>query len=542
MSYTSFNFFLFVSVAALIYFLFPLKRFRWVVLLCANMFFYAVAGYRWSMFILFTTASTYLAALWIENISFRSRKLLQEKKGEWSREAKQAFKNRTTRRKRLVMALALVLNFGILAFLKYYNFFAGSLNEVLGALSIELSAPTLKLFLPLGISFYTFQSMGYVVDVYREKTLAQKNPLKLLLFISFFPQIIQGPISIYDQLAHQLYVIHDFDFTRFKHGCELILWGFFKKMVIADRAVIAINAVTSSYSSYAGSTLTFTVLLYSLQLYADFSGGIDISRGVAQIFDIELTENFKRPYFSTSISQYWQRWHISLGTWMKCYVFYPLATSKLFLSAGKSIKKTRFGKTAAGAHIAKVLPTGVASLIVFLLVGVWHGASWKFVAFGLWNGGVIMLSILLQPVFDGFVSALRINRKNPLFVLFQMARTFIVVLVGYVFDVAPSFAQAMMTFRLLFTDFDLVKGAGQIQKLGLTNNEYLMILVSAIVLLTVSIIREKHEKKRVTLRELLDRKPFIIRWLLIFAAVMTIIIFGAYGSGYNAADFVYMQF
>ena len=212
---------------------------------------------------------------------------MKEKKKEWDKDQKKKYKNKVKIQKRLIMTLALVINFGILAFLKYYNFFAGSLNDILGAFSLDFSAPSLKLILPLGISFYTFQSMGYIVDVYREKTEAQKNPLKLLLFVSFFPQIIQGPISFYDQLAVQLYAPHSFDFTRFKYGCELILWGFFKKIVIADRAIIAINTVLDGYYDYSGTTLTFTILLYALQLYTDFSGGIDISRGVAQILGIE---------------------------------------------------------------------------------------------------------------------------------------------------------------------------------------------------------------------------------------------------------------
>ena len=282
----------------LVYFLFPAKKYKWTVLLAASVFFYAVAGYKYAFFILFTTLSTYLIALWISRVSDHSKKLLKEKKKEWDREQKKRYKNRVKVQKRLIMTLALLINFGILAFLKYYGFFAGSLNDLLGSFKVSFSLPTLKLFLPLGISFYTFQSMGYIVDVYREKTEAQRNPFKLLLFVSFFPQIIQGPISIYDQLAKQLFEPHDFNFTRMRHGMELILWGFFKKLVIADRAYILIGAVEKDYAQYGGTTLTFTILLYALQLYADFSGGIDISRGVAQIFGIDMIDNFKRPYLS----------------------------------------------------------------------------------------------------------------------------------------------------------------------------------------------------------------------------------------------------
>ncbi|MBQ7744259.1 MAG: MBOAT family protein [Ruminococcus sp.] len=540
MTYTSINFIFFVLVTALLYFALPLKKHKWIVLLAASIFFYLVAGYKYAMFILFTAVSTYLIGLWIDKISKNSKAVLKKNKAEWDRETKKKYKNKVKVQKRLVMAFALVLNFGILAFLKYFNFFAGSLNDILGNFGINFSIPTLALFLPLGISFYTFQSMGYIVDVYREKTAAEKNPLKFMLFVSFFPQIVQGPISIYDQLAHQLYELHRFDFTRFKHGMMLILWGFVKKLIIADRAVIAINTVTDSYNSYGGSTLLFTILLYSVQLYADFSGGIDISRGVAQIFGIDMIDNFKRPYFSKSINEYWRRWHISLGAWLKNYLFYPVAMSNVFINASKKMKGTRFGKTAAGAHIAKVLPTSVASLIVFLVVGIWHGADWKYVGFGLWNGLIIMVSILLQPVFDIILEKLHINPKAAWYSVFQMLRTFIIVLVGYVFDVAPGINESMNTFKLILTNQSFAQARAQISELGLGKKDFIVILVGIIVIFTVSVIQERHPST--TIREMLDKKPFILRFALIFIGIMAVIVYGIYGSGYNPADFVYMQF
>ena len=500
MTYTSINFIFFVLVTALLYFALPLKKHKWVVLLAASIFFYLVAGYKYAMFILFTALSTYLIGLWIDKISKNSKAILKKNKAEWSREDKKKYKNKVKVQKRLVMSLALVLNFGILAFLKYFNFFSGSLNDILGSFGIDFSAPTLSLFLPLGISFYTFQSMGYIVDVYREKTPAQRNPLKFLLFVSFFPQIVQ----------------------------------------IADRAVIAITAVQGNYDAYGGSTLLFTVLLYSVQLYADFSGGIDISRGVAQIFGIDMIDNFKRPYFSKSINEYWRRWHISLGAWLKNYLFYPLAMSNLFITASKKMKGTRFGKTAAGAHISKVLPTSIASLIVFLVVGIWHGADWKYVGFGLWNGLIIMISILLQPVFDATLKKLHINPKAIWWGVFQMLRTFVIVLVGYVFDIAPGFDQAMRTFWLILTNQNAAAAKLQIGTLGLGKKDFIVIVIGIIVIFTASVIQERHPQT--TIREMLDKKSFALRFILIFLGIMSVIVFGIYGSGYNPADFVYMQF
>lgn len=540
MSYTSLNFFVFVAATALIYFLFPIRKYRWTILLAASYVFYLFAGYKYAAFIVITTLSTYGSALWIEKIARTSKALLKAHKADWDKEQKKTHKAKVKRAKRSVIALAVIFNLGILAFLKYYNFFAGSLNGLFRAGGFGFSAPTLKLFLPLGISFYTFQSIGYVVDVYREKVSAERNVAKVALFVSFFPQIIQGPISFYDQLAAQLYEPHEVNFTRFKHGGELILWGLFKKLVIADRAYIAIRTVLDSYGDFGGITLTFTVLLYALQLYTDFSGGIDISRGVAQIFGIDMAQNFRRPYFATTINDYWRRWHITLGAWMKEYVFYPLALSKRFTGFSKKMKATKFGSSKAGAHIAKVLPTSFASLVVFFLVGVWHGANWKYVAFGIWNGGIIMLSTLLEPVFAMMVKKLRINAEKLYFKVFQMVRTFLVVYIGYVFDVAPDLTQSMRTFRLMLTDHNLSRGLREIKSLGLATIEYALLAVCTVFLFCISLIQEKHADT--SLRIMLDRKPFMVRYWMLLIGILALLVFGVYGPGYDPADFVYMQF
>lgn len=538
MTYTSFNFLLFVGVTMAVYFLMPKKWARWPVLLAASFYFYLLLGYRYGVFLVLTTVSTYLAARWMERLAKNAKLILAQHKTDWDKEQKKTYKASIKKRKGRMVTAVLVLNFGILVFLKYYNLFAGSLNDVLGAFGIHLNAPILRLFLPLGISFYTFQSMGYLLDVYNEKVEAEKNLGKFALFVSFFPQIVQGPISIYSQLAHQLYENHDFDFTRFKHACELILWGFFKKLVIADRALIAINAVTGDYGAYNGTTLTFTVLLYALQLYADFSGGVDISRGVVQIFGIHMIDNFRQPYFADSISEYWHRWHISLGEWFRTYLFYPLAMSKSFTGAGKKIRASRFGQTEFGKHVAKVLPTSFASFIVFFLVGVWHGPNWKYVAFGVWNGGIIMLSVLLKPLYAVWLEKLKINAKSFGFRLFQMARTFLIVLVGYVFDVAPNFTQSMKTFVLAITNQNLQEGITQIQSLGLTDRDFRVLLGGMLVLVTVSILREKWGSVRL----MMDRKPFLVRYVVIVAGLILTLWYGVYGPGYDPADFVYMQF
>lgn len=538
MSYTSLNFAYFVAIVAAVYFIFPVKKYQWTVLLAASYVFYLFTGFKFAAFLITTTATTYAAALVIDNIAVKAKAELKAHKLDWDKTQKKAFKEQVAKKKRIIMLCTVVLNLGILAFLKYFNFLAGSLNDLLAGTS--LSIPTLKLFLPLGISFYTFQSVGYLVDVYREKISAERNPAKFALFVSYFPQIIQGPISFYDQLAHQLYEPHSFNFTRLKYGCELILWGLIKKVVIADRAIMTINAVVDAYTDYSGTTIAFALLLYALQLYADFSGGIDISRGVSQILGIDMIQNFRRPYFALTIDEYWRRWHISLGAWMKEYVFYPIALSRRFTGVTKKIRATKFGGTTFGAHVAKVLPTSFASLIVFLLVGVWHGASWKYVAFGLWNGGVIMLSTLLEPAFLSVNKALKIRTESFFFRLFQMGRTFLIVLVGYVFDIAPSFGAAMDMFAKMIARQDLRGALADISSFELTKKDYLVLILGVVLMFVVSLIQEKNPDT--TLRQLLDRKPFVLRYLLILTAIIVLLVFGIYGPGFNPAEFVYMQF
>lgn len=540
MAYTSLNFFLFIAVVMLLYFRFPWKQHRWVVLLAASYFFYLLASYRFVAYLLFTTGSTFLGALKIEEISRRTKQILSEHKADWDRETKKTVKAKGNRRKRRILTLVLVLNFGILIFLKYYNLFAGSLNQVLGGWGVPISAPVLNLMLPLGISFYTFQSMGYLIDVYWEKVEAQRNVGKFALFVSFFPQIIQGPISMYDQLAHQLYEPHDFSFVRFKYAAELMLWGTFKKLVIADRAVIALNAATADYSAQNGTALVFLLLLYAVQLYADFSGGIDISRGVAQIFGIDMTDNFRQPYFACSVSEFWHRWHITLGAWFRKYLFYPLAVSKSFCSIGKNIRASKLGETKAGQHIAKVLPTSLASFAVFLLVGAWHGANWKYFGFGVWYGGIMMLSPLMAPLFTSLMKKLKLQGTSFGFRLFQMLRTFLIVLLGYVFDIAPNLTEAFTTFHRMLTDHSVSTAWQQIKGMGLEIRYYKMILFGTLIMLLVDIYHEKYGCN--TIRKTLDTKPFLLRYLLILGCLVFTLCYGVWGPSFDASAFVYMQF
>lgn len=534
MSLISLQFAVFVLAAVIVYYLFP-KRYRWTVLLAASYIYYLLICNKYIIYMIVTTVSTYFGARMIEAGYQKQSEVLKAHKGEWSREERKAYKQRVTGKCRGIMLAVLLLNFGILGVLKYSGFAANVISSVASAFGAQVHFPELGFLLPLGISFYTFQTMGYIIDVYQEKVAAEKNIARFALFVSFFPQIIQGPIAMYDDLAHQLYEPHTFQFRNMKNGAALILWGAFKKMVIADRAVTVINLVTADSEAFSGTFILFTALLYALQLYADFSGGIDIVRGIGEFFGIQMAENFRRPYFSRSLTEYWHRWHITLGNWVRNYVFYPLSISKKFLDMGRWMQK-HWGK-----HLAKVVPTSLASLITFLIIGIWHGANGKYVAFGLWNGVVIMLIEICRPFNEKVGNALHVNREGKLYQLAAVLWTFILVLVGYYFDIARNFNDAVRMLIRSVTDLHLsdVHQLACLKPAGLDKYDYFVILAGAVVIFIVSVIQERSEQ---TVRDILWQKKQWVQWAVFLCGMIVIMIFGYYGPHMTPADFVYMQF
>ena len=538
MTFTSLLFALFAGITILIYYLFPLKKYQWTVLLVASYFFYVYNSYKYTVFILFTTLTIYFAAAGIEKISADTKQKVRSMKGVWTAEEKKAFKSAAEKRKRRIMAAALLANFGILFVIKYLNFLAGGLMHLFGHAAGD--AQIVSLLLPLGISFYTFQATGYLIDVFRGTVKAEKNLFRFALFVSFFPQIIQGPISAFDQLGEQLFAEHRPEWHRFKSGGELILWGLFKKLVIADRLFAAINMVAGDYRSYPGEMILFASLMYALQLYADFSGGIDIARGVARMLGIDLENNFRQPYFSKSINEYWRRWPITLGAWMKKYVFYSLAVSNLFLNISKRLAGTAFGRTSAGKHISRTLPTAFASLIVFMLIGIWHGANSRYIGFGLWNGLVIMFSTLMAPAYEKAIKALHIKAESAAWKLFQMVRTFVVVLIGYYFDIAPDIKGAFDMMWRSVADLHTDLSLSQIHELDLALSDLAVVAYGAAVILYFSIRLERSGLEAPG--DLLDRRPAWLQWIVLLAGAVSVIMLGIYGSGSEGVNFVYMGF
>lgn len=437
--------------------------------------------------------------------------------------------------KRSILILGIILNLGILIVFKYTNFFIENINTFTTN-DIEY----INLWVPLGLSFYTFQSIGYLIDIYRGKYKADRNLFKFALFVSYFPQIIQGPIGRYDQLSKQLYKRHCFDYQRIKFGIQRMLWGYFKKMVIADRVAIFVDEVFTSFDpakpdlpEYVGITVFLSALFYGIQIYADFSGGMDIVLGVSQIFGVELAENFKHPFMAKSVAEFWQRWHITLGAWMRDYLFYPLALSKPFANMAKRIRKI------CGNYIAKILPTCLASFIVFVLIGIWHGADWKYIIYGTYQAIFVSTATLLEPFYKKCRNFFKINVQCRKWKIFQTIRTIFLITIGRFFSRADSANIAFDMLRATIKKFNpWILFDESLYKMGLTPPNFRLMLITIILLFLVDSIQESGICIRIEIAKL----SIAERWILYFLGIFSIIIFGIYGLGYDSANFIYQGF
>ena len=513
-------------IAAVVYYIFPLKH-RWLVLLASSVYFYVKSG-------LIGTAVMYSAALvvWLVALLLdkktEANKLYLSEHPDITRDEKKALKATLQKEKRKVLCLGLVICFVLLFIFKYLNTTLELSFNVLNFLGLNKDAPYIDMYMPLGISFYTLQATSYVIDVYRGKQRAQKNPLRVALFVSFFPQMVQGPIGRFDHMAPQLFNGNRFNEKNVKHGLELLLWGLVKKLTLAEYAGVIANEVFNGHEKYSGFVILVGAIAYGLQVYADFSGGMDLIRGVAQVFGIEMAINFERPYFARSVSEFWRRWHITLGAWMRDYVFYPLSLSKKFAAMGKKTRKV-FGNA-----VGKVLPTFLASFITFMLVGIWHGSNLKYAGYGLWNSVIISGSILLEPFYKKVLTRLHIKEDGTPWKLFQIFRTFILVSIGRIFSRADNLTVALKMIVSIFSDFNpQIFFDGTILKLGLMLRAIIVLLFVVAILFVVSVLQERG----VRIRETLDKCPLILQLFLVSLAICFVLVFGAYGS-----DFVYQKF
>ena len=496
-----------ILAGAVLYYLCPM-RLRWMVLMLYSFALYALGGGQAICFILLTTLSTYLAARLLDAMNACVKSKIAENKS-LSREEKKQIKAQAGKCRRTVLVLTLLVNFGMLGVLKYVPDLPGMMLD--GAFSlIGKSAPAVRLFVPLGISFFIFQSAGYLIDVYNGKYPAEKNLLHYTLFVSFFPQLIQGPIGRYDALAPQLITPHRLDVGNIRNGLILMMWGFFKKKVIADTAFPLVEAVFSNHEPYGGAVIVCAVLMYSLQQYADFSGGIDLVTGGAELMGIHLAPNFKRPYFSVSLGDFWRRWHISLGGWMRDYVFYPFALTKPVQKLTKAAKKT------LGTDMARALPAALGNILVFTLVGLWHGATGHYIAWGLYNGLILAFSALMEPAYKRFGEKNEKLVSGRLFYVFRILRTFVIVNIGWYFDRALRVSDAFAMLRKTITKPCFAQMTdGTLLSLGVSAGGFGVLAGALVMLFFVSIMQERGIRMRTWLME----RPIVIRWTMLYLLV-----------------------
>lgn len=488
MSYASIEFLLFVLVLVLIYYIFP-KKHRYIVLLIGSLIFYYLFSGKYIIFILLSSVITYFSGKLIEKYNDK---------------------------RKLILTLSILLNLSFLLVLKYNNFF-GDIFRVVG-----INIPYKKFILPIGISYYTLETISYLTDIYRKRMKAETNYLKVLLFLVYFPQIVEGPIANYSRLSKTLFNTEKFNYDNFVSSFVLIAWGFIKKLVIADRAGIFVSKVFEN--NYGGMLLIIGVLLYTLQIYADFSGCIDIVSGVSELFGVKLDENFRRPFFSKSIQEFWRRWHITLGTWLKEYIFYPISLSKLNMKLNLKLRKMK------SKYISRFIITAFPLFFVWFFNGMWHGASFKYVVYGLYYYVLMMIGILLEPVFKKIISIFKINTEVWSYKFFQALRTILIVCFGMFLFRVDSFKQMGLMIHS--------KATASLFSLGLKKLDFALLMVGILVMLVVGVMQEFN----VNIRKELQKQNLLFKWLIYYIMIFSVIIFGIYGKGYDAASFIYGGF
>lgn len=522
MNFVSITFLCFVVVLLIVYYRIP-KKGQWGLLLAASYLFYLWAGINYLFFILFTTGTVYATAYRIDRQQEQQSVYLKVHREQMTREERKAYKTTVKNRNRRYMILCLVLNFSVLVGCKL------SLIEPIRSALQEGRLSFLSLGLPMGISFYLFQSAGYLMDVYHEKVKAEQNIFRFALFVSFFPQLLQGPISKYSELTKTLYAPHSFNAKQVSFGVQRMLWGYMKKLVIADR--IAIAVISLKAAEYTGAGFFVLTVFYAIQIYCDFTGGIDVAIGLSEAMGIVLPENFVRPYFSKNIAEYWRRWHITLGEWMKDYIFYPVSVCKPMLKLARASRKHL-------GNFGKRVPVYVASVVTWFVTGIWHGITPNFVVWGMMNCFVIVISEELEPLYRKFHQRFHLNEKKW-YGGFEILRMFFLMNLIRTCDLFPHVGDYFARLGSLFTAFDCTFFYdGSLLQLGLTGLDYGIIAAGILLVFSVSVMQEKHG----SVREILARQSDLVQYSVVYGLMLLILLLGNYGVGYHPANFIYNQF
>lgn len=516
MTITSFGFLIMILLGMILYYLLP-KSWQWIELLFLSVLFYFWAATPYTIvYLIISTVAAYIAT----NYEFLPK--LQGKE------------NKTVT---VIIGLTILVNIGLWLVLKGSGLWKPIFIRAGSAVTGENIMAEWSFAAALGMGYYTLQVIGYVLDCHWGNIKPQKNLLKLFLFVCFFPQMTTGPISRYSQLE-SLYEKHSFSYQNFSYGAQRILLGFLKKIVLAERTGIIVNGIWNNLSVYNGFYRWIALLLFPVQMYADFSGSMDIVIGTAELFGIRLPENFNSPFFSRNVQEFWQRWHITLGTWAKDYVLYPLLKSKPMVNFSKAARK-RFGK-----KIGKFFATAAGMFVLWMVMGVWHGEAKYIVGVSLWYWALLMLGELCAPWLKKMSLFLKIPEDSFSWHLFQSARTYLIYAVGAVFFRAPSLGEGLdfaLSLKQIFvkeTSNPWIFFDGSVLGLGITHGDVNIIIISVLIILVVGLLREKYGYAR----NWISGQMLTFRWLIWVALFVFVVIYGKYGPGYAVEDFIYQGF
>ncbi|MBD5458792.1 MAG: MBOAT family protein [Lachnospiraceae bacterium] len=524
MQFLSSSFIILWTLAFALYYLLPPKL-QWYVLLVSGILFYVAGSKGIPLALLATALTTYGCALYLQKSFARQKEALVTCA---DKEQKKRVKEEFAKKRKKMQILYFIVNLALLVFYKYAVLALPVLRGMPGVSSDFVE----KLVMPLGISFYTLTAMGYVIDAGRENCEVETNFLKILLFLSYFPAVTQGPFNRFRPMKEQFGKAHEFDYERMLRSIQRFVWGAFKKLVIADRIGIFVDRVfESDGAAVPGSIFACAVVFYMLQLYADFSGYIDMAMGVSESFDIFLPENFKRPYFAKSVAEFWRRWHITLGTWFKDYVMFSFVMSGTGRKIGKACKKKW---NDPGRHVVPIIGT----MLVWFFTGAWHGRTVSYMLWGVYYGVIMSLSLVLEPYYPVWKKKLHI-REGKGYAFFCMVRTWMIVFVADVLIRSESLAQAGAVFQAFLTRLNLRALLSKaITSYGLSKYEFLLLFAALLIWLTVSIWEEKGKDVRAYLAE----KPVLLRWSCYYGIVLLLLITGIYGGNYDTAAFMYQSF
>lgn len=505
MSITSVLFFAFVAVSLIVYFLVP-KRFQWWVLLADSLCFYFANSKPYTfLYLLVSVVTVYLATAY--------------------------FERENAKHKKLVVSLTVIVNVGLLAVLKYTNLF---INTVSYFIERKGGAPllTVKWYASLAISFYTLQIVAYLLDNYWGVTKREKNPLKLLLFTGYFPLMISGPISSHNDLGQKLFEEHDFDYERVTSGMRRAAFGLAKKVIVADRLSVLVGLMFADPDTYSGIWVVIAALSFITQLYFDFSGCMDIVLGISKCFGIELVENFKAPFLSKTMQEFWQRWHITLGEWLKSYIMYPLLKTRTLSEMSVKLKK-KLGKQ------GRKIPSYIAMLAVWFCMGLWHGNSWKYViGEGLWFWFVIVTGQIMEPSFKKLKKAMHIKDDALWFKAFQVIRTLLLYSFGMIFFNAKSLEASFYMIGKLAKPSGVIAPLKVLYDEGFAAFGGFSALIAVVIFVAIQFFCDIRVYSGKDVQSLVTSKPLLVRWALYFILVLAIVTLGAFGQ----SSFIYFGF